>query len=36
MGALVPKLGRKVIVDDKAKGVLPLLQLDGAAREVKP
>ena len=31
MGALLPKLGRKVIVDDKAKGVLPLLQLDGAA-----
>jgi modulator of FtsH protease HflK len=41
MGELVPKLGRKVIVDDKARGVLPLLQLDGAvrldgAREVKP
>ena len=40
MGELVPKLGRKVIVDDKAKGVLPLLQLDGAsldgAKEVKP
>ena len=32
----LPKLGRKVIVDDKAKGVLPLLQLDGAAKEVKP
>ena len=40
MGELVPKLGRKVIVDDEAKGVLPLLQLDGArldeAKEVKP
>ena len=36
MGALLPKLGRKVIVDDKARGVLPLLQLDGAQREVKP
>ncbi|HYN02952.1 MAG TPA: FtsH protease activity modulator HflK, partial [Vicinamibacteria bacterium] len=36
MGALLPKLGRKVIVDDKARGVLPLLQLDGAAKEVKP
>ena len=35
MGTLVPKLGRKVIVDDKARGVLPLLQLDGA-KEVKP
>jgi hypothetical protein len=36
----VPKLGKKVIVDDKARGVLPLLQLDGArldgAKEVKP
>ena len=37
MGELLPKLGRKVIVDDKARGVLPLLQLDGAAaKEVKP
>ncbi|HXK10011.1 MAG TPA: FtsH protease activity modulator HflK [Vicinamibacteria bacterium] len=41
MGALVPKLGKKVIVDEKARGVLPLLQLDGSARpeatkEVKP
>ena len=36
IGALLPKLGRKVIVDDKARGVLPLLQLDGAQREVKP
>jgi modulator of FtsH protease HflK len=42
MGALVPRLGRKVIVDEKARGVLPLLQLDGAAKpdgtakEVKP
>jgi membrane protease subunit HflK len=31
MGEIVPRLGRKVIVDDKAKGVLPFLQLDGAA-----
>jgi len=36
MGALVPQLGRKVIVDEKARGVLPLLQLDGTAKEVKP
>jgi membrane protease subunit HflK len=41
MGALVPRLGKKVIVDDKARGVLPLLSLDGAAplagaKEVKP
>jgi membrane protease subunit HflK len=41
LGEVIPRLGRKVIVDDKAKGVLPLLQLDGSAgrtsvREVKP
>jgi membrane protease subunit HflK len=36
MGSLVPKLGKKVIVDEKARGVLPLLQLDGATKEVKP
>jgi membrane protease subunit HflK len=39
MAEVLPRLGRKVIVDDKARGVLPLLQLDGAAapaKEVKP
>ena len=36
MGELVPRLGRKVIVDEKARGVLPLLQLDGTTKEVKP
>jgi membrane protease subunit HflK len=36
MGALVPRLAKKVIVDDRARGVLPLLQLDGTAKEVKP
>jgi membrane protease subunit HflK len=37
MAEVIPRLGRKVIVDDKAKGVLPLLQLDAAAaKEVKP
>jgi membrane protease subunit HflK len=39
MAVVIPQLGRKVIVDDKARGVLPLLQLDGAAvpaKEVKP
>ena len=36
MGELLPKLGRKVIVDERARGVLPLLQLDGAVKEVKP
>jgi modulator of FtsH protease HflK len=36
MGRILPKAGRKVIVDDKARGVLPLLQLDGERKEVKP
>ena len=36
MQALLPRLGRKLILDDKAKGVLPLMQLGGAAQEVKP
>jgi hypothetical protein len=34
MRELVPKLERKVILDEKARGVLPLLSLD--AKEVKP
>ena len=33
---ILPKLGRKLILDDKAKGVLPLLQLEGDRKEVKP
>jgi membrane protease subunit HflK len=40
MGRLVPKLARKVVVDERARSVLPLLQLDAAskapAKEVKP
>ena len=39
LGDLLPRLGRKVIVDEKARGVLPLLQLEAgspAAKEVKP
>jgi membrane protease subunit HflK len=36
LGEIVPKAGRKVIVDEDARGVLPLLQLqDAAAQEVK-
>ena len=31
MGEIVPRLGKKVIVDDKVRGILPLLQLEGAA-----
>ncbi len=36
MAQIVPKLGRQVILDDKARGVLPLLQLEGEKKEVKP
>jgi membrane protease subunit HflK len=35
MGQILPKLGRKLILDDKARGILPLLQLEGQAKEVK-
>lgn len=35
MGALLPKLGKKLVLDEKSRGVLPLLQLDGALKEVK-
>jgi len=36
MASLLPKLGKKLVIDDKARGVLPLLQLDGERKEVKP
>jgi membrane protease subunit HflK len=35
MGQLLPKLGRKLILDESAKGVLPLLQFDGIRKEEK-
>jgi membrane protease subunit HflK len=35
MQEILPRVGKKLILDDKAKGVLPLLQLDGEAREQK-
>ena len=35
MGELIPKLGRKLILDEQAKGVLSLLQLGGELKEVK-
>jgi membrane protease subunit HflK len=35
MTELLPQLGRKVILDEKARGVLPLLQIDGTVKEVK-
>jgi modulator of FtsH protease HflK len=36
MAQLLPKVGRKLLLDDKAKGILPLLQIDGERKEVKP
>jgi membrane protease subunit HflK len=33
MGEIIPRLGKKVLLDDKAKGVLPFLQLGGAAEQ---
>ena len=35
MGQLLPKLGRKLILDESVKGVLPLLQFDGIRKEGK-
>jgi modulator of FtsH protease HflK len=34
MGQVIPRLGRQVILDDKARGVLSLLQLEGERKEV--
>jgi membrane protease subunit HflK len=34
MTELLPQLGQKVILDENARGVLPLLQLDGKVKEV--
>ena len=36
MRELLPKLSRKLVVDEKTKGVLALLSLDGERKEVKP
>jgi modulator of FtsH protease HflK len=35
MAAIIPKAGRKLVLDEKAKGILPLLQLEGQAPAVK-
>jgi hypothetical protein len=35
MGTLIPKAGRKLVLDEKARGILPLLQLEGTTAEVK-
>jgi membrane protease subunit HflK len=36
MTELLPQMGLKLVLDEKARGVLPLLQLDGVVKEVKP
>jgi membrane protease subunit HflK len=36
LGQIAPKVGRKLIVDEKAKGILPLFNLDAERKEVKP
>jgi membrane protease subunit HflK len=36
LAQLMPKLGRKVVLDEQARGVLPLLQLEGGPKEAKP
>ncbi len=36
MAQLLPKLGRKLVLDEKARGILPLLQIEGERKEVKP
>jgi modulator of FtsH protease HflK len=35
MANIIPKAGRKLVLDDKAKGILPLLGLEGQAPAVK-
>jgi membrane protease subunit HflK len=35
MAELIPKAGRKLVLDDKAKGILPLLQLEARPAEVR-
>jgi membrane protease subunit HflK len=35
MSTLIPRAGRKLVLDEKARGILPLLQLDAPAAEVK-
>jgi len=36
LAQVLPKVGRKLVLDEKAKGILPLLQLEGEAKEAKP
>ena len=36
LAQVLPKVGRKLIVDEKARGILPLLQLEGDRKEPRP
>ena len=36
LSAILPKVGRKLILDESARGILPLLQLEGERKEAKP
>jgi len=36
LAQVLPRIEKKVVLDDKAKGILPLLQLEGGTREIKP
>src|SRR2546425_424964 len=36
MGTLIPRAGRKLVLDEKARRILPLLQLERAPARVKP
>jgi modulator of FtsH protease HflK len=36
MGQVLPRLGRKLVLDEKARGVLPLLSLEGEKKEAQP
>jgi membrane protease subunit HflK len=36
MSEVLPKAGKKLVIDEKARGILPLMQLGGPAEEKKP
>lgn len=36
LAEILPKVGRKLVVDDKSRGILPLFDLGGTLKEVKP
>jgi membrane protease subunit HflK len=36
MGELMPKLGRRIVLDSQVRGIVPLLSVGGEVKEVKP